>query len=103
MLRNKIIRFKKIYKFRVHYFFKGVIYFHLFIESVFMKTKNSILPPKYTRYGINVRKQISLLQRDLQISFQLFSEKSYIFSFIYRKRFYKSQKFNIPDKIYEMR
>ena len=47
---KKILRFKKIYKLTSDYFFIRFISFHLFIKNVFMKIKNSIFPPKYTRY-----------------------------------------------------
>ena len=51
----------------------------LSMKSVFVKIKNSIFPPKYTRYDINVGKQNSLFQRDLQILWEPFSYKNYIF------------------------
>ena len=47
----KIVRFKKIYKFATDDFFIGVISSLLFIKNVFIKIKNSISPPKYTRHG----------------------------------------------------
>ena len=59
-LRNKIVRFKKIYKLALDYFLIRVISFYLFIKNVFMKIKNSIFPPKYTKYRKNVKKPNSL-------------------------------------------
>ena len=49
--KDKIIRFKRIYEFFADYFFIGGISFLLFNKNVFTKIKNSIFPPKYTRYG----------------------------------------------------
>ena len=57
MFVNKIINLKKIYKFTVEDFFMGVLTFLLFIKNFFIKIKNSIFPPKYTRYEKNVMKQ----------------------------------------------
>ena len=57
MLRYKIVRFKKIYKFALDYFFIGVISFLSFIKNVFIKIKNSIFPPKYTGHEKNVKKK----------------------------------------------
>ena len=56
MFRNKILRFKKIYKLALCYIFIRVISFHLFIKNVFTKIKNSIFTLKYKRYGKNVKK-----------------------------------------------
>ena len=67
ILESKVVRFKKIYKLASDYFFIRVIYLHLYIKNVFMKINNSILPPKYTRYGKNVRKKNCLFQKDLQL------------------------------------
>ena len=58
MLNNKIVRFKKIYKLALDYFFIGVICCLLFIKNVFIKIKNSILPPKYKRYGKMLKNKI---------------------------------------------
>ena len=52
------MRYKKNVK---DYFFIGIISFYLFIENVFIKIKNSIFPPKYTRYGKNVRDKFNKL------------------------------------------
>ena len=65
--RSKIVRWKNIYRLVSDYFFIIVIYFYLFIKTFIMKIKNSIFPPKYTRYGKNVRKQNCLFQKDLQL------------------------------------
>ena len=65
--------------------------------------KNSIMHQIYARYEKNVKKENCLFQKDLQISFRLFSYKSYIFSFNHQKQFYENQKFNFPAKIYEIR
>ena len=67
MLEKTIVHLKKIYKLAPDYFFTSLIFFHLFIENVFIKIKNSIFPPKYTRYGKNVRIQNCLFQKDLQL------------------------------------
>ena len=64
---KKILRFKKIYKFATDYFFIRVMFFNLFIWNLFMKIRNSIPPPKYTRYRKNVMKKICLFQNDLQL------------------------------------
>ena len=37
------------------------------MKNAFIKIKNSILPPKYTRYGKNVKKQNYLFQEDQQL------------------------------------
>ena len=67
MLRNEILYFKEIYKFSGDFFYGSYI-FCLLKKNVFVKIKTSIFLPKYTRYGKNVKKQNSLFQRDLQIS-----------------------------------
>ena len=154
MLWYKIVRFKRIYKCSVDYFFMRVIPFLLFIKNVFLRIKNWISPPKYARCeknvqneivhlkkihrftsdhflighvvfvltvknfinikkfhfvlnlcGIqkNVKKQNFLFQKDLQIICWLFFHRSYTFSFIHQKRFFKNQKLNFPAKICEMR
>ena len=56
MIGKKIVRLKNIYKLACKYFFIRVIYFHLFIKNVFIRIKNLILPPKYTRYGKTIWK-----------------------------------------------
>ena len=58
MFRNKIVRFKKMYKFAHRYFFIKVIFFLPSIKNVFLKTKNSIFPPKYTSHAKNVTNKI---------------------------------------------
>ena len=58
-LYTKIVRFKTIYELISIYFFIGVISLHSFIKNVFIKIKNSIFPPNYTRYKSNVREQKS--------------------------------------------
>ena len=40
ILINNILRFRKIYKFPIHYFFIGVISFDLYIRNDFIKIKN---------------------------------------------------------------
>ena len=57
MFEKKIVSFRKICDSAPDYFFIRVIFFHLFIKNVFKKMRISIFPPKYTRYGKNVRKQ----------------------------------------------
>ena len=65
--------------------------------------KNSILHRIYARYEKNVRKKNCSLRKDLQISFCLFFNKSYIFSFLHQKRLYENQKLNFAAKIFEIR
>ena len=57
-----------------------------------MIIKNSTFPPKYTRYGKNIRKQNCSFQKDLQIRSWRIFHKSYFFLFIHQKRFYENQK-----------
>ena len=61
--------FKRIYKFDTDYFFTGAISFLLFIKNVFIKIKNSISLPKYSKYGKNVKQQNVLFQKDIQICY----------------------------------
>ena len=79
MIGNKIIRFRKIYKFSIDYFYIGVVYFLIFNKNFFIKIKNSIFPPKYTRYGKTVRKEICLFQKDIQLWYWPFFYRNYIF------------------------
>ena len=58
---------------------KNYISFHLFIKNVFMKIKNLICPPKYTRYGANVRWQNFLIKKGLQLWSGKFIHRSFIF------------------------
>ena len=51
----------------------------LSIKNVFVKIKNSIFSQKYMRYGKNFEKKNSSFQKDLQICFWSFFQKSYIF------------------------
>ena len=67
MLRNKIVYFKNIYKFTIDYFLIIVIYFLLPIKNAFIKIKSTIFPPKYTRYGKNVKKQNCSFLKNLQL------------------------------------
>ena len=67
MLGYKMVCLKKIYNIGTEYFFLEAITFLLFIKNVLMETKNSIIPPKYIRYGKNVRIQNGLSQKDLQL------------------------------------
>ena len=59
--------------------FTEVFVLVLSIKNAFVKIENSIFLTKYTRYGQNVEKKNSLLQRDLQIYCQAFFHMSYIF------------------------
>ena len=79
MLGNKILRFKKIYKFAFYHFFIGFISFLLFSKNVFMNLKNSIFPPEYMRYRKSVKKKNCLFQKDLQIFYWPFFHRTYIF------------------------
>ena len=63
MLKNKIVCFRKIYKFAVDYFFYRCYIFFLFIKTVSI-IKNSIFPLKYTRYEKYIEKQNCLFQKD---------------------------------------
>ena len=47
-------------------------------------------------------KKLFALKISAIFDFWLFFHKSYTFSFIHQKRFYENQKFNFPDKIYEI-
>ena len=57
ILKMKIVRFKKI-KLAVEYFFISILFVHLSIKTVFVKIRNSIFPPKYTRDGKVLRNKI---------------------------------------------
>ena len=57
----------KIYKFAVVFFFKKSNIFSFIHQKRFLKIKNSIRPPKYTKYGKYVKKQNCLSKKDLQI------------------------------------
>ena len=65
--------------------------------------ENYILHRIYAGYGKIVKKLNFSFQKNLQICCRLFFHMSYIFSFIYQKRFYKNQKFNFFAKIYQIR
>ena len=81
--RRKIIRFPKIYKFALGYFFMCFICLLLFTKKALIKIKNSLFPWIYTRYEKNVKKQNCLFQRNLLICSWPFFHTSYIFSFIH--------------------
>ena len=66
MLKYKIVNLRKIYNFCLDCFSKEVLSFLQFIKNVLIEIKNSIIPPKYIRYGKNVRIQNGLSQKDLQ-------------------------------------
>ena len=53
---------QKICKFALCYYSMWSISFLLFIKNAFIKIKNSIFPPKYTRYGKNVEKKFFILK-----------------------------------------
>ena len=65
ILENKNVCFKNIYKLDCHYFSIRVISFLLFIKNVFLTIKNSIFPPKYTKYGKSIKKENYLFEKDL--------------------------------------
>ena len=66
LYKTRSFRFKTIYKFAFDCFFIGLITFLLFIRNLSIKMKNSICPPKYTRYRKNAKKQNCLFQKHLQ-------------------------------------
>ena len=69
----------------------------LSIKNVFLKIKNSIFSPKYTRYGKNVKKQIFLSQDDIQIYFGSFFDRTCGFRCNCKKR-YKKRKISFCTK-----
>ena len=56
MLRNKIVCFKKIYKFDVYHFLLKRAVFVLSIKNSFYKITKSIFRPNYAGYEENVKK-----------------------------------------------
>ena len=66
-LREKIVRFKKIYKFPVVYFFIGVISFLLFIKKRSSKNQKFNFPAKKYEIRKNIKEQNCLFQKDLQL------------------------------------
>ena len=70
----------------------------LTIINVFVKIKNSIFLPKYTRYGKNIETQNYLFQRDLQIWYWPFFHRSNIF-FPLIKIIIKNKKLSFWEKL----
>ena len=91
----------KVYKFNVDHVFIGHAVFVLIVKTI--KMKNYLFVPNLCEIRKkNIEKKNCSFRKDLKISSQLFSHKSYTFSFIHHKSFYGNQKINIPAKIYEI-
>ena len=98
MLRNKIVRFKNNYKFAENHFFMGVIFFLLFFRNAFIKIKNSIFPPKYTRYEKNVVDNIVHPKKIYRFTSDHFSIGRVVFVLIV-KNIIKDEKFHFAPNL----
>ena len=69
MLRNKIIRFKKIYKFYFDYCLIKCTVFVLIVKNVIKNQKFNFPDKNSVTYKKNVKEQNCSFQKDLQILF----------------------------------
>ena len=68
MLRNKIVRFKKIYNFDFDHFFIKCTVFVLIVQNV-IKNQKSIFRTNSATYETNSKEQNYSFQKDVQILF----------------------------------
>ena len=62
--------------------------FLLFIKNVFVKMKNWFFPPKYTRYGKNIRKKIVYFKKIHNFGTNQISKKLYLLFIIEKYYFF---------------
>ena len=87
MLKSKIVYLKKIYKFGFDYFLEKRTVFILIKKNV--KNKKPWFPAKLCEIRKNVNKQNCSFQKDLQILFLPFFDKTHGFCFNREKCYYK--------------
>ena len=102
MVNNKIVRFKKIYKFDFDHFFMKLTVFVLIEKTLLEIIKNCGFRPNITRYEKMLRSKIVHLKEIYNFDFDHFLIKCTLF-FLIVKNVIKNQKFNFPDKLCDIR
>ena len=88
MLKSKIVHLKKIYKFGLDYFLEKRTVFIL-IEKTLLKIKSCGFRPNNARYELFISKKSTILVLTIFV--------------LIVKNVIKNQKFNFPDKLYDIR
>ena len=101
MLTSKIIHLKKIYRFGFDHFLEKRTVFILMKKTLF-KIKSCGFRPNKARYEKMIRRKIVYLKKIYNFHFDHFLIKRTVFVLIV-KNVIKNQKFNFPDKLYNIR
>ena len=97
MLRNKIVRFKKIYKFDSdHFLVKRTVF--VLIEKTLLKIKKTGFWSNNARYEKMLTSKIVNFMKIYKFNFDQFLIKLTVFVLIV-KNLIKNQKFNFPNKL----
>ena len=92
MLRNKIVRLRKIYKFDFDHFLVKHTVFVLSIKNGFYKIKKSIFRPNYISCEKMLRNKIVRLRKIYKFDFDHFLFKRTVFVLSIKNGFYKIKK-----------
>ena len=92
MLKNKIVRLRKIYKFYFNNFLLKPTVFFLSIMNGFYKIKKSIFRPNYSRSEKMLRKKILYLRKIYKFDFDHFLVKRTVFVLTIKNGFNKIKK-----------
>ena len=101
MFKSKIVHLKQTYKFYLNHFLEKRMVFIL-IKKTLLKIKSCGFRPNNARYEKMLRSKIVHLKKIYNFYFDHFFIKRTVFVLIV-KNVIKNQKFNFPDKLYDIR